>query len=198
MIEYTGTIITKGQGSADVKTAYERLRGNPAHLSGLEFGEEVPWESTTPARERRNKMDSDWHHGVFLGQRALFGEHVVGTPDGICRPRTIHRRPVEKRWEDVLSLVAGQPWKLSKAHDGDAEVFLGETPPEPSSSPAVSPLPPIITEEPIGKVRNFYVYSGDVDPAAGGFGFTPGCDGCKAIVNGKRAGGSFGDVQVKR
>ena len=64
---------------------------------------------------------------------------------------------------------------------------MDETPPEPSSSPAVSPLPPILTEEPIKKLRNFYVYSGDVDLAAGGFGFTPGCDGCKAIVNGKRS-----------
>ena len=90
----------------------------------------------------------------------------------MCRPRTLHRRPEEKKWEDVLGFVVGLPWKLSKAHDGDAEVFLDETPPEPSSSSAVSPLPPIITEETITKIRNFYVYSGDVDPAAGGLGFT--------------------------
>ena len=82
--------------------------------------------------------------------------------------------------------MVGLPWKLSKAHDGRAEAFLDETPPEPSSSPAVSPLPPIVTEEPSKKVRNFFVYAGDVDPAAGCFGFTPGCDGCKAI-NGTRS-----------
>ena len=128
-------------------------------------------------------MDSDWHHGAFLGQRALSGEYVVGTFAGICRPRTIHRRPEEKGWEEVLSAVVGLPWKLSKDHDGDAEVFLDENPSEPSTSPTVSPLPPIITEEPITKIRNFYVYSVDVDPAVGGFGFTPGCKGCSAIVN---------------
>ena len=48
--------------------------------------EKVMWKSTIPARERRSKMDSDWRHGAFLGQRALSGEYVVGTPDGICRP----------------------------------------------------------------------------------------------------------------
>ena len=78
------------------------------------------------------------------------------------------------------------PLKLSKDHDGDAEVFLDENPAEPSSSPTVSPLPPIITEEPIERIRNFYVTQKDVDPESGGFGFTDGSKGCSAITNGKR------------
>ena len=110
---------------------------------------------------------------------------MVGTPDGICRPRSIHRRPQEKRWEDVLSCIVGMPWKLSKDHDGDKEVFLDENPEGPSSPPAVSPLPPIIMEEPVEKIRNFYVTAKDVDPRHSGVGFTEGCKGCRAIVNGK-------------
>ena len=120
-------------------------------------------------------MDSDWHHGAFLGQRGLSGEYVVGTSAGICRPRTIHRRPEEKRWEEVLGSVVGMPWKLSKDHDGDAEVFLDENPAEPSSSPTLPPLPPIITEEPFERIRIFYVAQKDMDPKSGGFGFTEGC-----------------------
>ena len=84
--EYAATIINKGQVGADGKTAYERLKGKPAHLSGHEFGEKVLWKSSTPARERRNRMDSDWHHGAFLGQRRFSGEYVVGASAGICRP----------------------------------------------------------------------------------------------------------------
>ena len=123
IVEYAATIVNKGQVGSDGKTAYERLKGKPAHLSGLEFGERILWKSSVPARGRRNKMDSDWKHGVFLGQRALSGEYMVGPPDGICRPRSIHRRPEEKRWEDVLSLVVGLPWKLSKNHDGIRRCF---------------------------------------------------------------------------
>ena len=123
IVVYVATMINKGQVGADGKTAYERLKGNPAHLSGLEFGEKVLWKSSVPARERRNKMDTDCGHGAFLGQRALSGEHLVGASDGICRPRSIHRRPDERRWEDVLSSVVGMPRKLSKDHDGDKEVF---------------------------------------------------------------------------
>ena len=96
IVEYAATIINKGQVGADGKTAYERLKGKPAHLSGLEFGEKLLWKSSVPARERRNKMDSDWRHGAFLGQRALSGEYLVGTSDGVCRPRSIYRRPEEK------------------------------------------------------------------------------------------------------
>ena len=58
-------------------------------------------------------------------------------------------------------------------------------PEEPSSSPAVSPLPPIIMEEPVEKIRNFFVTAKDVDPRFSGVGFTEGCKGCRAIVNGK-------------
>ena len=157
----------KGQVGADGKTAYEMLKGKPAHLSGLEFGEKILWKSSVPTRERRKKMDSDWRHVVFLGQRSLSGEYMVGTPDGVCRPRSIHRRPQERRWGDVLSCIVGLPWKLSKDHDGDKEVFLDEDPGDPSPSPTVSPLPPIIMEEPVEKIRNFYVTSKDVDPSRG-------------------------------
>ena len=166
IVEYAATIINKGQVGADGKTAYARLKGKPAHLSGLEFGEKILWKSNVPARERRNKMDADRKHGAFLGQRALSGEYMVGTPDGICRPRSIHRRPQEKRWEDVLSCIVGMPWKLSKDDDGDKEVFLDENLAEPSPSPTVSPLPPIIMEEPVERIRNFYVTAKDVDPSS--------------------------------
>ena len=142
-------------------------------------------------------MDTDWRHGAFLGQRALSGEYLVGTSDGICRLRSIHRRPEERRSEDVLSFVVVMPWKLSTDHDGDKEVFLDENPVEPLSSPTVSPLPPIITEEPIEKIRKFYVVSSDVDPNQGGFGFTEGCKGCRAIVSRKPAVAHSDECRLK-
>ena len=76
---------------------------------------------------------------------------------------------------------------VAKAHNGDAEDFFDGTPQLPSPDPEVSPFPPIVTEEPIRKVRSFYVYPKDVDLALKGYGVTPDCDGCKAIVNGKKS-----------
>ena len=86
IVEHAAVIVNKGQVGADGKTAYERLKGKPAHLCGLEFGERILWKSNVPARERRNKMDADWKHGVFLGQRALSGEYMVGLRKGFVVP----------------------------------------------------------------------------------------------------------------
>ena len=187
IVEFAAVSINRGQVSSDGKTAYERLKAKPASLCGLEFGERVLWRSNVPARDRRNKMDSEWKHGIFIGQRTLSGEYIVGTADGTFRPRTIHRVPVEKRWIDNLTFVSGLPWRLNKDHNGDAEVFLDENPPDPSLQPATCRLPPTMVEEPVTTVRQFYVKATDVDPSSGGLGFMPGCPGCKAIINGKKS-----------
>ena len=131
-------------------------------------------------------MDSEWKHGIFIGQRSLSGEYVVGTAEGVYRPRTIHRVPAEGRWQGNLDLASGLPWKLNKDHDGDAEVFLDASPPEPSLQPTTSPIPPTMAEEPMTSVRKFYVKTKDVDPASGGLGFLADCPGCRAIINGKQ------------
>ena len=184
IVEYAAVSINRGQVSSDGKTAYERLKAKPANLAGLEFGERLLWKEKIAAKNRRFKMDSDWKHGVFLGQRTLSGEYIVGTMEGIVRPRAIHRRPIEERWKSNLEFVTGLPWRLRKEDDGDVEVFLDENAPEPSLEPLGSPLPPIMLEEPVVKqVRSFYVKKTDVDPSKNGIGFTPGCPGCLAIIN---------------
>ena len=94
----------------------------------------------------------------------------MGTVDGTFRPRTIHRVPVEKRWVDNLSFVSGLPWKLNKDHDGDADVFVDENPPDPSVQPSTCRLPPTMVEEPVTTVRQLYVKATDVDPSSGGLG----------------------------
>ena len=89
IIEYDAVSINRGQLSSDGKTAYERLKGKPASLLGLELGE----NSMEEQRHSQGEADS----GIFLGQRTLSGYYSVGIVEGMFRPRTIHRRPVEKR-----------------------------------------------------------------------------------------------------
>ena len=55
----------------------------------------------------------------------------------------------------------------------------------PSATPEVTSLPPRSAEDPkIRDVRRFYVKPYDLDPVAGGIGFTDGCKGCRAIMFG--------------
>ena len=133
-------------------------------------------------------MDSDWYDGVFLGLRTVSGEYLIGAKEGVFRPRTVKRVPVEKRWGDNASFVTGTPWKQNSQHEVGEEVMLdvlGEAP-TPSPTPVSSPLPPRTLGEPsVRNVRQFYVHKSDLDPKGGGIGFTDGCKGCRAIVYGK-------------
>ena len=110
-------------------------------------------------------MDSAWQEGMYLGQRTVSGEFLVGTKEGVFRPRTISRVPAEKRWQDNLSLVTGLPWKHNLKHDEGEEVMLDTEPPTPSNKPVSSPLPPRVQEDPTKDLRSFYVKTSDLDPA---------------------------------
>ena len=133
IIEYAGALLNRYSVGQDGKTGYERLKGKAASMPGLEFGERVHWRSNVPAKDRKNKLDSAWKNGVFLGQRTVSGEFLVGTMEGIMRPRTVHRVPKENRWTDNLEFVTGLPWKLNKDHEPGEEVLLDTVPRAPSS-----------------------------------------------------------------
>ena len=101
-----------------------------------------------PARGRKHKMDSAWKVGIYLGQRAVSREYLVGAKEGIFRPRTVHRVPVEPRCEDNLSFAAGLPWKHNMSREEGEAVMLDTYAPEPSLHPRGVPLPPIMMEDP--------------------------------------------------
>ena len=111
LIEYAAVLLNRGQVGADGRTAYERLKGKRASVPGLQFGERVLWKSNVQPYKRKHKMDSDWSEGVFLGQRSVSGEYLVGSPSGVYRPRTVRRVPLEQRWVDNLSMICCVPWK---------------------------------------------------------------------------------------
>ena len=103
-------------------------------------------------------MDTDWSEGIFLGQRSVSGEFLVGSTLGVFRPRTVRRIPLEQRWIDNLSMINCLPWKHNSRHEAGDEVLLAEEPPTPSSTPEVTPLPPRSPEDPTLKnVRQFHV-----------------------------------------
>ena len=88
IVEYAATIINKGQVGADGKTAYERLNGKPAHLSGPEFGEKVLWKAPlTQGKERIKWIPTGatvhfWDKEPFPGSMwlELLPESVVHVP----------------------------------------------------------------------------------------------------------------------
>ena len=107
----------------------------------------------------------------------------MGSKEGIFRPRTVRRVPLQDRWVDVLSYAIYLPWKHNSRQEAGDQVLMAEEPPTPSLEPEGTPLPPRSSEEPTLKdVRQFYVKPRGLDPAAKGIGFTDGCKGCRAII----------------
>ena len=186
LVEYAAVLLNRGQVGADGRTAYERLKGKKAALPGMQFGERILWKSNVPTYKRKHKMETDWFEGIFLGLIPFTGEHMVGSPTGVFRPRTVRRVPLEQRWVENLSMICCLPWKHNSRHEAGEEVLLSEDPPVPSATPVTTQLPPRSAEDPkLKSVRSFYVKPYDLDPSDGGIGYTDGCPGCQSIIYGR-------------
>ena len=98
LVEYAAGLLNRGPAGQDGKTSYERLKGKPANLPGLQFGERLLWRTNVASRDVRNRMDTPTSKGIYLGQRTVSGEYMVGSAEGVFRPRTVYRVPTEERW----------------------------------------------------------------------------------------------------
>ena len=53
----------------------------------LEFGESIMFLHAKSAG--KDKFDSRWDDGIWLGIREESGEHIIGTRDGVLKTRSI-------------------------------------------------------------------------------------------------------------
>merc|ERR1712086_962339 len=83
------------------------------HL-GIEFGEAVLWRRR-PSGGALGKLSVAWSNGVFLGIKGLIGEVIVSDSSGVCKTRTVQRRPISDRWDIASSDLAHYvPWKVNE------------------------------------------------------------------------------------
>ena len=121
MAEYAAVMLNRLEIGKDGKTAYQRMKGKKATHHGFEFGEKLLWRRRRVAGPL-GKLSCLWEDGVFLGVKSLTGEFIVGDAKGVWKTRTLHRRPLEQRWDgDALAAVVGVPWRTSEEDEEDAE-----------------------------------------------------------------------------
>lgn len=183
LCEYAGYLMNRLEVASDGKTAYERNKGKPTEVLGLEFGEKVLWKF----RGKGNKMEkinARWGHGLFLGVRARSTELIVVDQETkqVNYVRTVRRIPEEQRWSAAnLEWVMAVPWNRGQ-DDSDAD---GEAPefdvkhgpgrklmPEEVEGVAAKVVPKI--------VHNAHLRKADFEK----YGFTDRCGGCSAILRG--------------
>ena len=98
--------------------------------------------------------------GIWLGKTLSADEHVIGTPQGIRKCRSVWRRPEPRRWEKHrLEAVTGTPWQPK----GQALVVPGDNKP--------------LTLPDGRKVRSAYITLERQIK----HGPTPGCPGCNCL-----------------
>ena len=173
--EYAAVLLNRYEVGHDGKTGYERTRGKPSKIMGIEFGEKLLFRRH-PIGQRLAKMESLWVTGIFVGYRSQSGEYMIANKDGTYKTRTIKRVPFEDRWgNDHINYVLGTPWCPMGTEGPDNELM-----------PAVQ----IKMKEPMVEVekpkcredwaipRRMYISKKDVAE----HGATAGCPGCHAVI----------------
>jgi len=128
----------------------------------------------------KNKLESRWSDGIWLGIRDESGESIIGTSEGIVKCRDFRRRPTDQeRWNDEqVKAVKGAPWKPVPGKEDGAEIRIrinfpaeGRITRRPEFAEDVyNPKRTRIKEEDLKK-----------------FGHTVGCPGCRAKSRGLTA-----------
>ena len=163
-------------GSGDGKTAHERLKGKRFSRAAVEYREKIHFKKSTKGN-KENKLDGKWNAGYFLGFYWRTGEAVVGTRQGAVRAGTIRRVGAHRRWDaEGLDSVRGIPWQWDPdAGEVPDKLFVRLLSDDEKKHLAGPPV-----AEGTKTVYRIRLKSDDFIER----GFTEGCNGCKAILDG--------------
>jgi len=118
MIRHSAMLINIGQRGQDGRSAWERVKGRRFNSELPEFGEQVMF--LKPGSLGKDKFDSRWDVGHFLGLRDDSAEMIIGTSCGVLKVRSV--RPYASsadRWDgSSLKTVVGLPWAPVPGRDG--------------------------------------------------------------------------------
>ncbi len=106
-------------GGRDGRTVYERRRGRKRRIPVVAFGEKVWHKELRAGKERKNKFESEWEEGVWMGHCRESNEAIMGTKAGVIRACAIKRQPVDNKWDnDLVKRVRGTPQQLDPNRPG--------------------------------------------------------------------------------
>ena len=105
---------------ANGRTCFEELHQTRYKQDVVPWGEKVLFMEPRPKHRRlkggrrHQKMDAAMESGIWLGRSEEIDEHLLGTPRGVMRARTIRRLIPQDRWDAQSFLeFRGVPWDVS-------------------------------------------------------------------------------------
>ncbi len=76
LLRWTGQMLNRYRVDKHGRTAYELIRGKKCKVSIAEFGERVAYLERTQEGELKNKGETDWRDGVWLGLADRSGDPI--------------------------------------------------------------------------------------------------------------------------
>ncbi len=93
LVKHAANIMNRYQVKKNVKTAYEMVKGRKFRREVAEFGECIMYiVSDSVGKDKRNTR---WEDGVFVGIRERSGEILIGTSKGVVKARAFRRKGTE-------------------------------------------------------------------------------------------------------
>jgi hypothetical protein len=86
----------------DSRRTYERRRGHQCRVPTVHFGELVLYKEVRETKGRKNKVDSEWKEGIWLGHARNSDHVIIGTTDGVGRAYAVKRMSDDARWSQPL------------------------------------------------------------------------------------------------
>jgi len=119
MVRWSAMMWSRYAVGRDGRTAYERRRGRRCKIPVVPFAERVWYKQVREGKDRKNKFDSEWRLGLWLGHARCSNEIIIGTKEGVVRAYSIKRREEGARWsaEDIKNLK-GTPQKPDPCRPG--------------------------------------------------------------------------------
>ena len=97
LIRHSAILINIAKVGDDGKTAYERRKGKKFLRSIPEIGECI-W-FLRPESVGKDKLDTRWENGIFVGLREESGEIFVSNEQGVIKIRSYLQRPKGREME---------------------------------------------------------------------------------------------------
>ena len=80
------------------------------HSTSSHIREKVWYKLIRKQKERKDKIESEWHEGLWLGQSRSTNETIVVTAEGVVRACTTRREDADERWKgDLIKKPQGTP-----------------------------------------------------------------------------------------
>ena len=72
----------------------------------------------------KDKVNSRWAEGIYLGAINESGETIIGTDQGVVKARYFRRKTIYKdRWnKEHFDSIKGTPWEPSPGRGGDYQM----------------------------------------------------------------------------